>query len=69
MFTKIAFNFFRAEKYHGEYFERSAVKNVRICDETGLFQCEGKYIEENCSYNGDMKQVLFHLLKINEKEV
>jgi len=47
----------REEKYHGDYFQRSAQLNKRICDETGLFLCEGKYIEEKCSYNGDNKQV------------
>jgi len=45
----------RESKYHGEYFDRSALENQRICDETGLFKCEGKYTDDNCTYSGDIK--------------
>jgi len=45
----------RESKYHGDYFDRSALKQLRICDETGLFKCEGKYTDESCSYAGDIK--------------
>ncbi|XP_028393545.1 DNA fragmentation factor subunit beta-like [Dendronephthya gigantea] len=36
-------------KYNGNYFCRSAWKNVRICDDLGWFKCEGKFNEKNCA--------------------
>jgi len=43
----------KAAKYHGTYFDRSSEKKRKICDDTGLFRCEGKYNSAQCCYPKD----------------
>jgi len=40
----------KAAKYHGSFFDRGSEKTMRMCDETGLFQCEGKYNQMECCF-------------------
>jgi hypothetical protein len=35
------------------------VSNLRICDEKGRFDCEGRYHEAQCSYSGDQVIIRF----------
>jgi len=43
----------KAAKYHGTYFDRSSEKKTKICDDVGLFRCEGKYNSAQCCYPKD----------------
>ena len=39
----------KTNSYNGHYFDRSS-KLDKICDEKGLFTCEGKFNENECNY-------------------
>jgi len=36
--------------FHGSYFDRGAEAALRICNDRGLFSCEGRYDEDSCRY-------------------
>ena len=37
--------------YHGDYFDRSAASDSRLCDQEGWFQCQGIYNQDMCYYS------------------
>ncbi|CAG9786336.1 unnamed protein product [Diatraea saccharalis] len=42
-----------SNKYNEGYFNRQAEKNVRLCNENGLFQCGGLWNNNECAYQGE----------------
>ena len=52
-FQEIMTNFrllLKSNGYNGHYFDRKSQKSDKICDENGLFSCEGRFNESNCNY-------------------
>ena len=51
--TQILENFkskLKENKYHGWYFDRSSLKEDRLCNKHGVFNCEGRYCDDECKY-------------------
>jgi len=46
----------KKNNHHGELFHRAAEIKLRICDEEGLFKCQGSYAADNCAYSSTNKQ-------------
>ena len=48
----------KIHKYNGHYFDRKS-KLDKICDDSGLFLCEGRFDELSCKYGpkGDAKDL------------
>lgn len=45
----------RENSFHGHLFQRTAEPDKRICDKSGLFRCEGRYVEKSCSYDSGIQ--------------
>jgi DNA fragmentation factor beta subunit len=39
--------------YNGHYFNRKSTKITKICNEDGVFLCEGRFDKDTCKYNVD----------------
>jgi len=48
-------NMLRENSYHGHLFQRTAEAEKRICDDSGLFRCEGRYVEKLCPYSSGIQ--------------
>lgn len=42
-----------SNKYNESYFNRKTNKEMRLCNENGLFECGGLWNNKTCSYGGD----------------
>ncbi|KAG7303005.1 hypothetical protein JYU34_013013 [Plutella xylostella] len=42
-----------SNKYNESYFNRKADEDMRLCKNTGLFECGGLWNEAKCTYEGD----------------
>lgn len=42
-----------AVKYNEGYFNRKIERNLRLCTDSGLFECGGLWNNTKCSYNGE----------------
>ena len=40
----------KQNQYNGHYFDRKTKKKDKICDEFGIFNCEGRYDKNLCNY-------------------
>ena len=51
----------KEHKYNGHYFDRGTKLEDKICNQEGLFRCEGRFDQNQCNY-GDSNQNpdLFH---------
>ena len=60
----------KKNNYNGHYFDRQTEKsNERICDNSGLFVCEGRFDQDNCKYgNADSESGDLMVHSINPYE-
>ena len=59
----------KTNRYNGHYFDRKSKKSDTICDENGLFSCEGRFDDSNCKYQLAQLAHLINPYESNEARI